>query len=95
LSSALDTLQQKAIEAHLKEAEALSNVFVVDSPHYPMSARFPSILQIWLLALLLGPLGAWTLCVTRHRLNRTWVALTSSSTMEERAFPPNRELQPV
>lgn len=54
LSTALDTLRQKELEAHLKEAETLGNVFIVDTPRLPYKAKFPSQGQLIFLGLFLG-----------------------------------------
>ena len=54
LSSALDTLRQKQIEAQLKEAETMSNVVVVDQPNMPSNPKFPTINHLLIIGALLG-----------------------------------------
>ncbi|OGI18011.1 MAG: hypothetical protein A2255_00490 [Candidatus Melainabacteria bacterium RIFOXYA2_FULL_32_9] len=54
LSKAYDELKEKQIEARIKEAEAVSNVIVIDSPNLPKSASFPSPLHVFILTIFLG-----------------------------------------
>ncbi len=54
LSSALSAVRQKEIEAKLKEAETLSNVFVVDQPQLPTKVKFPDQIQLLILGILFG-----------------------------------------
>lgn len=54
LSNALYTLRQKELEARMKQAETLSNVFIIDSPSLPNQAGFPNQVHLIVLGLLLG-----------------------------------------
>lgn len=54
LSNALDTLYEKELEAHLREAQTLSNVFIIDKPSLPNKTDFPNQGQFIALGLLLG-----------------------------------------
>jgi uncharacterized protein involved in exopolysaccharide biosynthesis len=54
LSNGLDTLKQKALEAHIKQAETLSNIFIVDQPTLPDKEKFPSRPMILLFGLISG-----------------------------------------
>lgn len=54
LSTAYDQLKEKQIEAKIKEAEAVSNIVVVDSPSLPKGASFPTAFQTICLALMFG-----------------------------------------
>jgi len=54
LSAAYDELKGKQIEAKIKEAEAVSNVVVIDPPNIPMEVSFPSYFQILLIAVIFG-----------------------------------------
>lgn len=54
LSDAYDQLKEKQIEAKLKEAEAVSNIIVVDTPSLPKKASFPNAFQSIILGLIFG-----------------------------------------
>lgn len=54
LSEAYNQLKEKQIEAKIKEAEAVSNVIIVDAPSLPQNASFPTVFQTLILAILLG-----------------------------------------
>jgi len=54
LSAAYDQLKEKQIEAKIKEAEAVSNVVVIDPPNLPKGPSFPSYLQVLIIAFILG-----------------------------------------
>ncbi|WP_303674277.1 GumC family protein [Vampirovibrio chlorellavorus] len=54
LSVALDHLRQKALEGRVKEAQTLSNVFIVDEPSLPQKAQFPNRTHLIVLSLLMG-----------------------------------------
>lgn len=54
LSVALDHLRQKALEGRVKEAQTLSNVFIVDEPSLPQKAQFPNRNHLIVLSLLMG-----------------------------------------
>lgn len=54
LSGALASLRQKAMEADLKMAETVSNVFIVDAPQQPYSQAFPTGLHVLVMGLALG-----------------------------------------
>lgn len=54
LSKAYDELREKQIEARIKEAEAVSNVVVVDPPDIPKGISFPTPLHVLVISLILG-----------------------------------------
>lgn len=54
LSKAYDELREKQIEARIKEAEAVSNVVVIDPPSTPTGISFPAPMQVLIIALILG-----------------------------------------
>ncbi len=54
LSVAYDELRKRQIEAHIKEAETPSNVYVVDEPNLPRHASFPTAAHILAMSALLG-----------------------------------------
>ncbi len=56
VSQALDALQQKALEARFKEAETMSNVFVLDAPRQPQGQEAPTQKHILAIGLLIGSL---------------------------------------
>jgi uncharacterized protein involved in exopolysaccharide biosynthesis len=54
LSSALSTLRQKQLEAQMKEAETLSNVFIVDTPTLPTKPKSPTQMHLMVMGFILG-----------------------------------------
>lgn len=54
LSEAYKQLKEKQIEAKIKEAEAVSNIVIVDAPSLPDGASFPTGFQTIILAILFG-----------------------------------------
>ncbi|MEI7475428.1 MAG: GNVR domain-containing protein [bacterium] len=54
LAMAYDELRKKQIEAKIKEAEAVSNIVVIDAPSKPLFPSFPSRFHILFLSLMLG-----------------------------------------
>lgn len=54
LSAALDQLRQKLMEGKLKEAQTLSNVFIVEAPRLPEKAQFPTKGHLMVLGLMAG-----------------------------------------
>lgn len=54
LSEAYNQLKERQIEAKIKEAEAVSNVIIVDYPSIPTGASFPTGFQTLILALFFG-----------------------------------------
>lgn len=65
LSNAYDQLKEKQIEAKLKEAEAVSNVIVVDSPSLPTGQSFPSKFHILVISLFLGVMAGLCMSVIK------------------------------
>lgn len=64
LSQSLDAIRTQYMEAKLKEAQTLSNVFIVDAPSTPLKPAFPDPLQLTLLSLVIGPVtGAGILMI--------------------------------
>jgi uncharacterized protein involved in exopolysaccharide biosynthesis len=70
LSTALDTLRQKELEAELKRAETMSNVFVVDAPNLPFKAKFPDRPHLLVLGAVLGLLAGLLALFVKRRLMR-------------------------
>lgn len=54
LSDAYNQLKEKQIEARIKEAEAVSNIVIVDQPSLPRGASFPTAFQTLVLAVIFG-----------------------------------------
>lgn len=54
LGAAYDQLREKQIEAKIKEAEAVSNIVIVDTPSLPEHPVFPTGFQTIILALIFG-----------------------------------------
>lgn len=65
LGNAYDQLKEKQIEARLKEAEAVSNVIVVDQPSLPTKKSFPSRLNILIISLFLGTIAGLSMSVVK------------------------------
>ncbi|MBK8190327.1 MAG: hypothetical protein IPK79_07735 [Vampirovibrionales bacterium] len=70
LSEALDALRRKHTEAQMKEAQTLSNVFIVDRPRLPKKPNFPAPLHQFIISLLLGPLLALMAVIVRNQARR-------------------------
>jgi len=69
LSQALDTLEAKSLEAHIKEAETLSNIFVVDPPTLPLGPGFPSRTHVLIIGLALGVFAALAAMLLRVKFS--------------------------
>lgn len=54
LSLAYEQLREKQIEAKIKEAEAVSNIVIVDYPNLPEDPSFPTVFQTLILAIFFG-----------------------------------------
>jgi len=54
LSTALDHLRQKVMEGKMKEAQTLSNVFVVDAPRLPEHPSFPNRIHLIVISILMA-----------------------------------------
>lgn len=54
ISTALDVLEQKSLEAKMREMQTLSNVFPLTEPSDPGSSQFPNRNQLMILGLLIG-----------------------------------------
>lgn len=65
LSDAYDQLKEKQIEARIKEAEAVSNIVVVDTPSLPKDVSFPSKFQVLIISLMLGVMSGLSLSVLK------------------------------
>ena len=70
LSLALDQLRQKVLEGHMKEAQTLSNVFVVDPPQLPKRADFPGRSHLVLLSLVTGAAFGLAVAALREEWRR-------------------------
>ncbi len=57
LSKSLDAIGEKALDAQMREAQTLSNVFVVNGPGLPLKPVAPSRIQLILTGLLVGVAG--------------------------------------
>ena len=68
LSTAYDHLKEKQIEAKIKEAEAVSNIIIIDPPSLPSGSSFPSFIQVLLLAMMLGITSGLTISVLKTLL---------------------------
>ena len=69
-SNSLDALRRQLMEARLREAQTLSNVFVVNQAPLPKSANFPAPKHVMVIGLLAG-LGAALLAgIIAERLDR-------------------------
>jgi uncharacterized protein involved in exopolysaccharide biosynthesis len=68
LSNALDTLRSKVLEAQMKEAQTLSNVFIVDKPRQPTGAKFPTATHILILGLGMGVLAGVATAFAKDKL---------------------------
>lgn len=51
LSRALQNLRERILETNLKEAQTLSNVFIVDPPEMPAKSEFPQAIHLLLMGL--------------------------------------------
>ena len=65
LSKAYDQLREKQIEARIKEAEAVSNVVVIDPPSAPTGISFPAPLQVLIIAFMLGCSFGFTVSILK------------------------------
>lgn len=68
LSVALDQLRQKVLEGRLKEAQTLSNVFIVDAANLPEQSQFPSRNHLLALSLVLGLTTGLAVAVGKEQL---------------------------
>jgi uncharacterized protein involved in exopolysaccharide biosynthesis len=68
LSSALSTLRQKQLEAQIKEADTLSNIFIINNPSLPIHASFPGQPTVLLMGFVLGLAGAIAAVALRIKL---------------------------
>jgi uncharacterized protein involved in exopolysaccharide biosynthesis len=74
MSNALDVLEQKALEAKMREMQTLSNVFPLANPSLPGSPQFPNRIQLMILGVAFGALGgialAYMVYYLQQRQNR-------------------------
>ena len=68
LGRAYDELREKQIEAKIKEAEAVSNIVVIDSPTLPEGASFPSRGQVLIISLILGIISGFSVSILKTLL---------------------------
>ncbi len=68
LSDSLDALRKKYLEAQLREAQTLSNVFIVDEPRLPKQSDFPNPVHLAVISLLLGLGAGLGAVVLRYKL---------------------------
>ncbi|MBK8190463.1 MAG: hypothetical protein IPK79_08445 [Vampirovibrionales bacterium] len=68
LSQSLSTLEQQTLDARLREAQTLSNVFMVDAPSRPMSPTAPTRAHLIALGLLMGLLAGIAAALLREKL---------------------------
>ncbi len=69
LGDSLDALRKKYTEAQLKEAQTLSNVFIIDAPRLPKNANFPAPLHLIILGFLAGILAGVGTIFIRYKYN--------------------------
>lgn len=69
LGKALDALEEKRLEARMREAQTLSNVFVLSKPTLPANPQFPDRLQLMLLGVMAGLASGVSLAHARHWLS--------------------------
>lgn len=70
LSESLKTLQDRLMNARLREAQTLSNVFIVDPPRLPSKADAPNEKHLLLLSLLVGIAFGIGLTYVKWRLSQ-------------------------
>ncbi len=88
LSDALYNIRQKELESRMKNAETLSNVFVVDVAQYPLTQMFPLQGHILALGLILGLVLGAASALLRDRIQwRQW--LEEFGIMESTAHAPH------
>ncbi|MEI8388560.1 MAG: Wzz/FepE/Etk N-terminal domain-containing protein [bacterium] len=68
LGRAYDELREKQIEARIKEAEAVSNIIVIDSSTLPEGASFPSRNHVLIISLLLGIISGFSISILKTLL---------------------------
>ena len=66
LSQSLDAIRTQYMEAKLKEAQTLSNVFIVDAPSTPLKPAFPDPVQLTILSFIIGPVTAVGILMIRQ-----------------------------
>lgn len=67
LSDSLKTLEQKALDAKIRETQTLSNLFVIDAPHLPKYPDFPGKSHIILLGALIGLAAGFGVALAKQR----------------------------
>ncbi len=97
LSSALSTLRQKELEAQLKEAETLSNVFIIDAPRVPVSPKFPSQKHLTVLGFMLGIVGGVVAAFLRHKSRslKKGITILASKSVPSKKYKKRVSEQPV
>lgn len=68
LSASLAVMQQKAMEARIRSAQSLSNIYIVDKPLTPRNASFPTQTHIIVLAFVLGFVSAISVVLLKLKL---------------------------
>src|SRR5262249_3330341 len=68
LSTSLAVMEQKALEAKIRSSQSLSNIYIVDEPHTPRSASFPTQLHICILAVVLGFVSGISVVLLKMKL---------------------------
>jgi uncharacterized protein involved in exopolysaccharide biosynthesis len=79
LSDSLRSLEQKALEAKIREMQTLSNVFVVEDPNLPQKSNFPQRMHIIILGVLMSVLGGLSSIFLKHKLEEKRHAVTLPS----------------
>lgn len=85
ISDSLKTLRAKLLEAQLKEAQTLSNVFVIDPPSFPYKANAPTQLHLIALGFLMGLAGTTALIYWGWRKNQSRTLVTEQGAAFSRA----------
>jgi uncharacterized protein involved in exopolysaccharide biosynthesis len=68
LSTALDHLRQKVMEGKMKEAQTLSNVFIVDAPRLPEQPSFPNRTHLIVISILLAGAAGVSVAFIKEQL---------------------------
>ncbi|MDX2086123.1 MAG: GNVR domain-containing protein [Candidatus Melainabacteria bacterium] len=87
LSTALDSLNQKELEAQMKVAETLSNVFIVDPPRTPAKPQFPAQSHVIVLGLLAGLMLGLGAALVKHQVGE-WVDGLEEEADDDRSSYP-------
>lgn len=94
LSTALDHLRQKVMEGKMKEAQTLSNVFIVDPPRLPEHPSFPSRTHLMVISILMAVAAGVSVAFIKEQLfakaplNPVYPAFDAQTQEFEQEFAP-------